>query len=84
MCCSSTMASRPLSSTASSAVLASSGEEPSIRRAAPACTTIMLTLCVTTSCSSPAMRARSSRIACRVAFSCSSVIGIPSAKPVEA
>ena len=59
MCCNSVMASRPLSSTASSADLASSGEAPSTRRAAPACTTIMLTLCVTTSCSSRAMRARS-------------------------
>jgi len=42
------------------------GEALSLRRAASACTTIMLTLCVTTSCSSLAIRARSCPIVCRV------------------
>ena len=47
------------------------GGRASTCRAAPACTIITLTLCVTTSCSSLAMRARSSSSARRVAASCS-------------
>ena len=65
------MAVRPLASTASSASRASSGELSSTRRAAPACTTMTLTLCDTTSCISLAIRARSSVTARRVSASCS-------------
>ena len=65
------MAVRPLDSTARNALMASAGSALSTRRAAPACTTIMLTLCVTTSCSSLARRARSSASARLVAASCS-------------
>ena len=65
------MAVRPLDSTARNALMASAGSALSTRRAAPACTTITLTLCVTTSCSSLARRARSSASARLVAASCS-------------
>src|SRR5581483_2248369 len=74
-CRSSPIAVRPLASTASSASsarpVASARGLPSTLRAAPACTIITLTLCVTTSCSSLAIRARSSSMARLVAASCS-------------
>ena len=70
-CRNSLIAVRPLASTASRASRASSGELSSTLRAAPACTTITLTLWVTTSCSSPAIRARSASTARRVCASCS-------------
>ena len=68
---SSAIAVRPLASMASSASSASPGELATTLRAAPACTTITLTLCVTTSCSSLAMRARSTSMARWVAAWCS-------------
>ncbi len=71
-CRSSERAARPLSSTASMASLDSSGSASMTLRAAPVWITITLTLCVTTSCSSAAMRARSSSTARRVAASCAS------------
>ena len=65
------MAVRPHDSTARNALVASAGSALSTRLAAPACTTIMLTLCVTTSCISLAMRARCCSSARLVASSCS-------------
>ena len=54
-------------------------------RAAPACTTMTLTLCVTTSCSSLAIRARSSSRARRVAAWCSACVGAagPASRPAR-
>ncbi len=69
-CRSSVIAARPAASTASIASRASSGDRSSTVRAAPACAVITLTLCVTTSCSSCAIRARSRSTAKRVAFAC--------------
>ncbi len=63
------MAARPPASTASSASLDRSGAASITLRAAPACMTITLTLWVTTSWSSAAIRARSSSTARRMACS---------------
>ncbi len=68
---SSVMAARPPASTASSASPACSGEVFMILRAAPAWMIITLTLCVTTSCSSRAILARSCSTARRSASACS-------------
>jgi hypothetical protein len=68
-CRSSLIAARPPDSIASSAWWAISGAVVSTVRAAPACTTITLTLWVTTSCNSWAIRARSRCTASRVSVS---------------
>ena len=56
-------ASRPVRSICAAAATARSGSRSRIRRAPPACTTITLTLCATTSCISRAIRRRSSAAA---------------------
>ena len=63
------MAARPPASTASSASFDRSGAASITLRAAPAWITITLTLWVTTSCNSAAIRARSSSTALRMASS---------------
>jgi hypothetical protein len=83
-CRSSVIAARPLASTASSAARASSGVASMTFRAAPAWITITLTLWVTTSCSSRAIRARSSSVAWRSASICSRSIADIRARPSSA
>ena len=61
----------PVRSIVSSASRARSGSRSSMRRAPWACTTITPTLCATTSCSSRAIRARSSPTATRSRWRCS-------------
>ena len=65
--CSSTIASRPVPSMSSAALRARSGSRSRIRRAPPACTTMTLIECATTSCISRAIRRRSSTTACSAA-----------------
>jgi hypothetical protein len=65
------MVSRPLASMADSAPRACSGSASRTLPAAPAWMVITLTWWLTTSCNSPAMRARSCATASRVAASCS-------------
>ena len=67
----SSTALRPVASTESSRSRTSSSSAPSANRAAPACTTITETAWATTSCSSRAMRARSSSSSARSRAACS-------------
>ena len=67
--CSSITAWRPVSSMPASTSRSRSGFLPSTRRTAPACSTITDTLCATASCSSRAIRARSSATAVRASSS---------------
>ena len=59
----SAIAARPVSSIVASTSLVSGRSSPIARRSAPACTIMIETLCATTSCSSRAIRARSSATA---------------------